>query len=264
MREVATVLSRLRARKEWQFFAVLPKADLPLAAGWWTVLVLRGVMPAVFAVAMGMLVGAVQRGDSLTGALTFAGGVFILLQVLPPIHTAVGANLGDRTAAWLYDRLTEACVQPPGIGHLEDPKLATDLTVAREFDAGMTGPPLNISMDFIANGLALTFGGFACAIVLFTYSWWAPIVLLGAWLATHWFLRESAVWMDRNTEEVRSAQRDAEYSYRMAVDPAPAKEVRLFGLAGWTLDRFIERRTRLHALQYEATRLREKPVAWSL
>jgi ATP-binding cassette, subfamily B, bacterial len=258
------VLSSLRARKEWQFFAVLPKADLPLAAAWWLVLVMRGVLPAVFAVTMGLLVGAVQRGDSLTGPLTFAGAVFILLQVLPPIHTAIGANLGDRTAAWLYDRLTEACVRPPGIGHLEDPKLTTDLTAAREFDAGMTGPPLNISMDFIANGLVLTIGGLASAIVLFRYSWWAPIVLLGAWLATHWFLRESAVWMDRNTEEVRSAQRDAEYSYRIAVDPAPAKEVRLFGLADWTLDRFIARRTRLHTLQYEATRLREKPVAWSL
>jgi ABC-type multidrug transport system fused ATPase/permease subunit len=257
-------MSRLRARKEWQFFAVLHKADLTLAAAWWFVLLLRGVLPAVFAVAMGVLVGAVQRGDSLTGALIFTGAAFILLQVLPPIHTAVGANLGDRTAAWLYDRLTEACVRPPGIGHLEDPALTTDLTVAREFDAGMTGPPLNISMDFIANGLVLTVGGIACGLVLFTYSWWAPIVLLGAWLATHWFLRESAVWMDRNTEEVRSAQRDAEYSYRIAVDPAPAKEVRLFGLADWTLDRFAARRTRLHALQYEATRLREKPVAWSL
>ena len=57
------MLSRLRARKEWQFFGVLHKADLTLAAAWWTVLVLRGVLPAVFAVAMGALVGAVQRGD---------------------------------------------------------------------------------------------------------------------------------------------------------------------------------------------------------
>src|SRR6185503_2798809 len=64
--------------------------------------------------------------------------------------------------------------------------------------------------------------------------------------------------------EVRSAQRDADYTYRLAVDPAPAKELRLFGLAGWTIDRFINRRTRLHALQYEATRLREKPLLWSV
>ena len=73
---------------------------------------------------------------------TLVGVVFVLLQVLTPIHQAVGANLGDRTAAWLYDRLTEACVRPPGMGHLEDPKLTNDLTVARDFDLGMTGPPL--------------------------------------------------------------------------------------------------------------------------
>src|SRR5207302_6355531 len=146
----------------------------------------------------------------------------------------------------------------------EDPKLTTDLTVARDFDLGMTGPPMSISMDFIASGLVEMIGGLACTVVLFAFSWWAPIVLGGAWLATHWLLRESAIWRDRNTDQVRAAQRDADYAYRLAVDPAPAKELRLFGLAGWTIDRFVARRTRLHALQYEATRLREKPVLWSL
>src|SRR5439155_10414868 len=32
----------------------------------------------------------------------------------------------------------------------------------------------------------------------------------------------------------------------------------------WTIDRFVTRRTTLHALQYEATRLRERPMIWSL
>jgi ATP-binding cassette subfamily B protein len=256
--------SRLRQRNEWTFFAALPRADRALAAAWAALLALRGLLPAAFAVAMGVLVGAVQRGDSLAGPLAFAGGVFVLLQILAPIHQAVGANLGDRTAAWLYDRLTEACVGPPGMGHLESPALTTDLTVAREFDFGMTGPPLFISLNFIADSLVEMIGGLACALVLFAYAWWAPLVLAGAWLATHWLLRESAVWHDRNTDEVRSAQRDAEYTYRLAVDPAPAKELRLFGLASWTIDRFVARRTRLHALQYQATRLREKPMLWSL
>jgi ATP-binding cassette, subfamily B, bacterial len=251
-------------RKEWKFFSVLPKADGFLSVAWWAVLILRGALPALFAIGMGALVGAVERGESLVGPLTFAGGVFVLLQVLTPIHQAVSANLGDRTAAWLYDRLTEACVRPPGIGHLEDPKLTTDLTVARDFDLGMTGPPLNISVDFIADGLVGLVGGLACAVVLFAYAWWAPIVLCAGWLATHWLLRESAVWHDRQTDVVRAAQRDAEYAYRLAVDPTPAKELRLFGLAAWTLDRFVARRTLLHTLQYEATRLREKPVLLSL
>ena len=254
----------LTERKEWQFFAVLPRADARLAAAWWVALILRGVLPAIFAIATGVLVGAVQRGDSLTVPLVVAGAVFILLQVLSPIHQALSANLGDRTAAWLYDRLTDACVRPPGMGHLESPSLQSDLTVARDFDLGMTGPPLFISMDFIAAGMVEMIGGFAAAAVLFGYAWWAPCLLAGAWLATHYWLRESAVWFDRNTEEVRSAQRDADYTYRLAVDPAPAKELRLFGLVGWTIDRFVNRRSRLHALQYEATRLREKPLLWSL
>jgi len=77
-------------------------------------------------------------------------------------------------------------------------------------------------------------------------------LLGGAWFATHWLLRESAVWRDRNTDEVRGAQRDADYAFRLAVDPAPAKELRLFGLAGWIIDRFIERRTRRRATRSRA------------
>jgi len=257
-------MPRLRERKEWKFFAVLLKADLPLAAAWWIVLVARGVLPAVFAIAMGTLVGAVQRGDNLTNALTFVGVAFVLMQILGPLHTAIGANLGDRTAAWLYDRLTEACVRPPGMGHLEDPKLTNDLTMARDFDMGMMGPPLSISMDFIAGGLVEMIGGVSSAVVLAAYAWWAPLVLGGAWVATHWLLRESGVWRDRNTDEVRSAQRDADYAYRLAVDAPASKELRLFGLASWVIDRFVARRTRLHELQYQATRLRERPVMWSM
>ena len=258
------MLKRLRERSEWKFFGALPKADRALAIAWWIVVILRGVLPAAFAIAMGVLVGAVQRGDSLVGPLALTGVVFVLLQVLAPLQTAISQNLGDRTAAWLYDRLTRACVGPPGMGHLEDPGLTADLTVARDFDLGMTGPPLAYGLDFIAGGLVEMIGGLSAAAVLFGYAWWAPIVLAGGWLATHWLLRESAVWHDRNTDEVRSAQRDADYAYRLAVDPPGSKELRLFGLAGWAIDRFIARRTKLHRLQYHATRLRERPLVWSL
>jgi ABC-type multidrug transport system fused ATPase/permease subunit len=263
-RDPLAVLTRLRGRQELRLFAALFRADPALAGAWWTVLVLRGVLPAAFAVATGALVGAVQGGRDLAGPLAAVGVVFVLVQVLVPIHQAIGTNLGDRTAAWLYDRLTAACVGPPGMGHLEDPALAADLTAARDFDLGMTGPPLSIAMDFIAAGLVELAGGLAAAVVLAAFVWWAPLLLGGAWLATHWLLRESSVWRDRATEEVRSAQRDADYTYRLAVDPPAAKELRLFGLAGWTIDRFVAHRRRLHELQYRATRLRERPLLWSV
>jgi len=84
---------------------------------------------------MGVLVGAVQRGDPLADPLAFAGSIFVLLQVLSPIHQAVSANLGDRTA---HGSTTGSprLRAPAGHGHLEDPALTSDLTVARDFDLG--------------------------------------------------------------------------------------------------------------------------------
>src|SRR5215471_10119608 len=204
------LLGRLRARQELQLAAALGRADRPMAAGWWALLAVRGMLPAGFSVATGLLVGTISRHGSLALPLAVVGVLFLLLQVLGPVQTALSANLGDRTAAWLYDELTLSCTELPGIGHLEDPDLATDLQVARDFDRGMTGPPLSVSMDFIAGGLVDMLAGLAQASVLFGFAFWAPPVLAGAWLATHWLLRESAIWRDRNTDEVRQAQRDAD------------------------------------------------------
>src|SRR5262245_11663881 len=95
------MLNALTARNEWKFFAVLPRADRGLAVAWWALLVLRGVLPALFAIAIGVFVGAVQRSDNLVAPLALVAAVFVPLQVLPPIHQAVGALLGSRLAAWL-------------------------------------------------------------------------------------------------------------------------------------------------------------------
>ena len=198
------MLNTLRGRAEWKFFAVLPRADARLASAWWLLVLLRGVLPAVFAIAMGVLVGAVQKGESLVSPLLVVGAVFVLLQVLAPLHQATSANLGSRVAAWLYDRLTEACVKPPGMGHLEDPELTSDLTVAREFDAAHDGAAdVHQPRVHRPSGLVTSVTGVASALVLFGFAWWAPLLLGGAWALTHYLLRESAVWRDRNTAEVR-------------------------------------------------------------
>ena len=254
----------LRVREGLKFAGVLSKAASGLAIAWWILLIVRGLLPAAFAIAMGGLVGAIQRGGNLERPLGLVAVVFVLLQVLSPVHRAVGTNLGSRAAAWLYDELTRTCVRPPGMGHLENPRLTTDLAIARDFDLGISGPPLFISMDFIAAGLVEMVGGLASAMVLAGYAWWAPLQLVMAWFATHWLLRESAIWRDRNTDEVREAQRHADYTFRLAVEPPAAKEVRLFGLADWIIERFRVRRSRLAELRWAATRLRERPVIWSL
>src|SRR5260370_42286529 len=98
---MVSIFERLKARAEWKFLGVLLKADRPLAIAWWAALGLRGLLPALFAIAMGALVGAVQRGSPLAPPLIAVGTGFVLLQITPPFHHAVRANLGSRVAAWL-------------------------------------------------------------------------------------------------------------------------------------------------------------------
>ncbi len=112
------MLERILRSNQWRFFGVLPQASRGLAVAWWIVLVLRGLLPALFAIAMGALIGAVQSGTTLASRLALLGTIFLLLQVLGPLHNMIGLNLGSRTSAWLYDQLTIACVRPPGMGHL--------------------------------------------------------------------------------------------------------------------------------------------------
>ena len=258
------MFARLTARDEWKYMKLLPRASAILTFAWWFLLIARGLLPALFVVAMGVLVGAVQRGDNLVVPLVLVGGMFVLVQVLSPLHLMVSQNLGSRMAAYLYDRLTIACTEPQGMAHLENPEMNNDLAMARDFDLGISGPPLFVSMDFIAAGLVELVAGLVATSLLFGYTWWAPILIGGAWLMTHYLLRESGVWRDRQTNEVRMAQRHADYAYQMAVNPPASKELRLFSLADWVVNRFATHRRKLHDLRWEATRLRQRPLALSL
>ena len=258
------MFAKLTARDEWKYMLLLPRASRVLTFAWWFLLLARGLLPALFVVAMGVLVGAVQRGEDLFIPLALVGGMFVLVQVLSPLHLMVSQNLGSKMAAYLYDRLTVACTEPQGMAHLENPEMNNDLAMARDFDLGISGPPLFVSMDFIAAGLVEFVAGLVATSLLFGYTWWAPILIGGAWLMTHYLLRESGVWRDRQTNEVRMAQRHADYAYKMAVDPPASKELRLFSLADWVVDRFAKHRRKLHDLRWEATRLRQRPLALSL
>jgi ATP-binding cassette subfamily B protein len=263
-RSLAGQLTRLRERPATRFFVTMTRSVPGLAVAWWALLFVRALVPPGLAVTTGVLVGRVAGGGELTGPLILFGVVFVVSQVAPPVHQVIGQLLGHHLSSVLNDRLMAATLGPDGIGHLERGDLTNDLTTARDFDLGMTGPPMFLNFDFIGQGLVMLLGGIASALVLVGFAWWAPLLLLGAWGSTHWLLRESGVWRDRNTDEVKTARRHTDYAYDLATEPAAAKEVRLFGLAPWLLDRFTRNRLQLHTLQYDATRLRERSLTGAL
>jgi ABC-type multidrug transport system fused ATPase/permease subunit len=239
-------------------------ADRVLSASWWMLILVRGALPALFTLAMGALVGAVENGRPLAGALALAGIVFIVIHVLGPLQEALSSALGARTSTWLLDHLMTATTAPPGLAHLERPDLADELSVARQFDQGMTGPDTATAMPHIASGFSEIVGGFGQAVVLAGYRWWAPLLVGGAWLSTHFILRESSVWKIWRDPNVVDAQRHADYAYRLAVNAPAAKEVRLFGLSSWAVDQFAARRTWLADALLQARRLHQGPLWRSL
>jgi ATP-binding cassette subfamily B protein len=249
---------------EWDLVVrVLPRAHRGLARAWWSLLAGRAVLPAALVVGTGALVGSVSSGQRPGWPLALVAGTTILILVLSPIHDAVSANLGAQVGADLHKRLLRAASAPVGIEHLEEPLLADDFTLARDFDLGITGPPIRVCMPFVANGLVEIGSGLASAAILFWYQWWAPLILVAGWLATHRLLRESSVWRSWRSEDVVRAQRQADYAYRMAVDVPAAKELRLFGLGPWTVGRFGEFRRQLLELSLQALHLRERSLLWA-
>lgn len=237
------------------------RTSRPLAVAWWGLVIVRGVLPAVLTLGLGALLRAVEAGTSTGPSLVVVAGTFALLGVATPIHTQVGAILGDRTSGLLQADLTAAVSDPPGIAHLERPNLADELVHARDFDLGIIGPPISVSMGFIASGLVALLSGAAQAVALATVTWWGAIVIAAAWLSTHWLLRESSFWKGRSDPEVQAEQRHADYAYRLAVEAGPSKEVRLFGLGPWVVERFTGRRERLLDLQWQSMRLRQRSLA---
>ncbi len=246
---------------EWQLvFRVLPRAHRGLARAWWALVIVRALLPVVVIVATGALVGAVDAGSKPGWPLAVVAAATIAVLVLSPLHDAASASLGAHVGADLHRRLLRAATGSAGIAHLEDPELADDFVLARDFDLGLTAPPLRVCMPFVANGLVEVGGGLAAAAILFWYQWWAPLVLAGSWLATHRLLRESTVWRSWRSDDVVRSQRQADYAYRLAVDVPAAKELRLFGFGGWAVHRFGDYRRQLLELALQAMRLRERSL----
>ena len=257
------MIARLRHRNEIVFFTYLTRVNTGLTGTWWALIAARGVLPALFTLLTGALIGAVQGSRPLAAPLLAAGAVFVLIQLLAPVHAQVSSNLGDRLSDCLHGLLARASTTPSGLAHLESSELAERLTLAQDFDLGFSGPPMNISIGLISGGLVEAGAGAAQSAILFDYRWWAAPLVAGAWLSTHWLLRESSFW-DRDETVAPGAQRDADYAYRLAVDAPAAKELRIFGLSEWTVARFAAARRELVDQRWQATRLRRRPLRWTV
>jgi hypothetical protein len=199
------MLDRLNARAEWKFVGVLLHADRSLAIAWWAALALR-VLAALFAIAMGALVGAVQRGDSVATPRIYVGAI----RAASNIATVPPCN---RREPW-------------------QPDCGLDLRSPDEHNDVLHR--VRVGRDDWRTAI----GGGA-----------RGVRVVGAAAASQGLARD-ALATTRKRRVARSQYgrgsrgvAPADYAGRLTVDPPAAKELRLFGQAGSTIDRFYLAKT---------------------
>lgn len=208
---------------------------------------LSAAVPPVLVVVMGAVVdrvpGVAAEGlDSAAGreALGWAGaagGLLLLHWVVGALRAAATTVLGERIDAVLQRDLMRAVMEPDGVGHLEDPRIADLVGVGRETFRGSWGRPgrLASTIGGLLTGRAVLLG--SCVIVAGLH----PVLSAALLAAGLWAAREEKTASRTEASHhygSSEASRRMEYYYDLGTGPAAAKEVRVFGLAGFLRDRF--------------------------
>ncbi|WP_456789657.1 ABC transporter ATP-binding protein [Cellulomonas sp. P5_C5] len=229
---------------------LLPSAGAGLVTGLLALDVVLGLLPVAFVLATSVVVGQVPAAvDGGTGSAAWsdlvrtfvlAAVLFLTRQVLAPLQTALGVRMQRRIDGALRDRALSVALRSTSIAPMEDQATLEALTEAtREFEAEFRSPGSSAAglLALVARYVQLL--GFA-AIIGAVVSWPAAAAVLVATMVFRYgqrggLRRYSQVW-----SEVIGFRRRSVYLREVAMGPEAAKEMRVFGLAGWFTDEYSD------------------------
>lgn len=213
----------------------------------------RWSVAGIVASAAGQVAGTI--GTALTTGWLVAATTTAhrLADVLPPLLATVGVIIAvqiailtgracEVVAARRIDGVIRARVRaialaPTGIAHLEDPVFRDDVERACDLGLGWrTRSPGNAAVGQVTL-LTNTAAGLGAAVVLGLRFPLLALGLTAASLVLRMLVRRQWMWLNGMEDSRASDTRKAQYFAQLAHEAAPAKEVRLFGLADWILDR---------------------------
>ncbi|MEV1120307.1 ABC transporter ATP-binding protein [Actinosynnema sp. NPDC049800] len=226
---------------------LLPRAGGPLVAALVGVNLLLGCLPVVFTVATAVVLGRVPAAvaggpdsaawDSLVAVFGVAAGAFVARQLLSPVERALGELVTRRIDGGVFDELMAASLRSPGLGPLEDQEALDALrTAAREVEFGVQSP------GRAATGLLALIARYTelvgCAVAVgAVFSWPAAAALVVTVLLFRHGQRGGLRRYARTRSLLAADQREIDYLRELAGGAAAAKEIRVFGLAGWLRQR---------------------------
>ncbi|MFI6677207.1 ABC transporter ATP-binding protein [Kribbella sp. NPDC050470] len=183
--------------------------------------------------------------------------VFVIDSLTPSIHQVASQTMDAALVRAIGTGITEPLLRPSRVTHLEDAEVL-DLQERAKGKGGFhLAQGLGNLPWLLASRVTLIGSG---VIVGVMFSWLVAAMLVVVALLLEWHFgrliaREIDVWWG-NTEE----QRRAEYLFNLGMRDAP-KELRVFGLHGWLVDRYVREWT----LGFQAVWARRaRNVRWSI
>ncbi|WP_051114197.1 ATP-binding cassette domain-containing protein [Actinopolymorpha alba] len=224
----------------WQCAPLPPLLCLVLAvvaAGAGTAaMVTTGRLVASFPAALAGGFGS-PAADVAWNWLITTAALFVAAPVSVAALAAVGQAVSARYLLAVLDMTIEVGTHPHGVAHLEEPRSAGELTaVTRASEDWLFIAGVHAGWTL----LSIRLGGVGAFIVLAGWSWWVAATLLAGWLLlSRAFGQWSNTIFDNLLEVTGNDRRRAGYLRSLLTELPSAKEVRLFDLTGWLIDRYV-------------------------
>ncbi|HEX2143459.1 MAG TPA: ABC transporter ATP-binding protein [Glycomyces sp.] len=234
------------ARAVLSVVRLLPLISRPRAALLAATTVLAAALPLTMTIATGLLIGAVPAAasggpgspEARYAYLLLGAGVAALLlgRLVDNVHRANAQNLGRELELLLQDRLVAAVARPAGIAHLENDDVLALLRVARQLGADFIRPERAVQGLATIAPQFLTSAG--AAVVLSFFNLWIGLAWLVAWPSIFIAMQAEYTRVGKTAYLRSTEMRESEYVRDLAITAEPAKEIRVWGLMPWLLDRY--------------------------
>jgi ATP-binding cassette subfamily B protein len=169
--------------------------------------------------ALGALVGAMVLLEACAHALSVQTGVLDADYALEVHHTVARVSLGA-----------------PGVARLEDPAFADELQAVQEEERRGVLQRTVAELSYVALQRLRGAGAF---VVLLGFHWWAPLLMAAAWQLTNLAYLKGTAKKSADGDGIAEMRR-GEYLRTLALEAPAAKEVRVFGAAGWIVERYAD------------------------
>lgn len=204
------------------------------------------VLPLAIVVFTGLLVGSIPEAlaggfDSTAGQYTISllvgmAVLIVLIRVISPLLAAVSTSLGRDVERYLQEVAMAAVSRPAGISHLEQADTLDRLRIVRGL--GMDNNRPSLAVTGLASVLPSWIRSLGAAAFLLWFQWWLGLAWLVLWPVLVYYMQREYLKVGQVGYGQSKALRRAEYLRDLAMTAGAAKEVRIWGMLDWLLERF--------------------------